>query len=548
MIPLAAALLALAPQGFTSSSVSFESKDTLAALRDLNHDGRFDLISIESEGLRVRFQRADGTFAEEVDTDFSWPSRPLGWDLIDWEGDGNYELACLTDSASIQLWRTGKEGHFEKAETLLEDVGSFLPPGIRRLQFARDINGDGALDLVVPSGSSFRIYLRDEQGEFQTPHEVNFEAEIAVQVGDPRVLDSRIGQDVKIPWFRVEDFDGDGRLDLVSETEDRADFFLASPELPNTPTWTLDLESLRAGIKKKEEFDFDDLISNLTPEVRWRTADIDGQAPYELVVQLSDTLKVYKDGTRRGIQDAPAKILRASGPILYFFIRNVTGDELPELQVVRSETLSLGRVLRWLILPGKLDFDLYTYRNESGEYQRQPWKRTTFQLEIPRLLSIEERVEELEDEFTARNEIPARLFALDDDGLSNDIIDADVNGIRCYANQTPEGFREDIPGLSKGDFDRMIEYFFLEDMDSLEDGGKKKFGIDDLFQLEFSRGYELRTLCSSAEPTYSVPLAIPTDMPWLLPYDFTGDGAVDIVVWGRDENEVTHIQFLARKR
>ena len=546
MIAVTALLFALAPQQFTSTAVSFESKDTRAALRDLDGDGGLDLISVEAEGLRVRFQREGGAFAAEVDTDFSWPSRPLGWDLVDWDGDGVYEVACLDDQKSIRLWRVNGDGHFEAAETLLEEVGSFLPPGARRLRFVRDVDGDGLHDLVVPSGSSFRLFLRDESGGFQEPHEVRFEAEIAVQVGNPEMLDSRVGQDVKIPWFRIEDFDGDGRPDLVSETRDRADFFLASPELPTTPTWTLDLATLRDSVPKKDEFDFDDLVSNLTPEVRWRTADIDGKPPYELVVQLSDTLKIYQDGTRRGVDEAPAKVLRASGPILYFFLRDVTDDALPELQVVRSETLSLGRVLRWLILPGKLDFDLYTYRNQAGEYERQPWRRTTFQLEIPRLLSIEDRIEELEADFTARHEIPARLMALGEDGLTNDVVDADTESIRIYADRTPEGFREDIPGLAEGDFDRILEHFFLEDMDRLEDGGRKKFGVDDLFDLEFTRGFELRTLCRDTEAAFTTPLTIPTEKPWLLPYDFTGDGLADIVVWGKDEEEVTHLQFLAR--
>ena len=74
-------------------------------------------------------------------------------------------------------------------------------------------------------------------------------------------------------------------------------------------------------------------------------------------------------------------------------------DGLPELQLVRAENVSLGRVVRWLILPGKLDFDLFTYTNTAGKYGLKPQKKTTFSLQIPRLLTIEEKFEGLEEEF-----------------------------------------------------------------------------------------------------------------------------------------------------
>lgn len=549
MILLPILFAGLTGQEFISSEIAIHSPLEHVALRDLNRDGRLDLFAAETAGVHLLFQRADGTFSGKANTHFSWPDRPLGWDLVDWDNDGSYEIICMNGGSSVTLWTLDEHGKFLPPRTLLDDIGGFLPPGLRRLRFARDVNGDGLLDIVVPSGSSYQIYLQSERNSFSPPHTVRFEPKLRTEFGDMNSLDSTILQSTSIPLFKVEDVDGDGRTDLVAETESRVTFFIAGEELPSEPTWSLDLAALRASVPQEEGFSFDNLITSLTPSVRWRIAEIDGTAPAELIVQTDDTLKLYSGGARTGTANAPSQVLRASGPILYFFLRDTTGDSLPELQIVRSDDLSLGRLVRWIILPGELEFYLYTYVNQpnaerAASFGLKPSKRNTLAIEIPRLLSIEERIEDLEGSFSDRMNVPARKFTLDADQVENDVVDYQAGKLLFYRDRTSADFDEQIPGLAEGDLDRLIEFFVLKDMDGYADGKTKTFGIEDVFNLNLSRGHELRAACQGKEADVEIPIAF--EEPAFTSCDCNGDGLTDLVVWEQNREDSLHLQFLIR--
>lgn len=524
------------------SFIELPAAPSSAALRDLDGDGRLDLVSLEEPGLRVFLQRADGTFPAEPDTDFSWPSEPLAWDLIEWTPGAATSLSLLDGEGELALYGL-VDGHLAKARVLLEDAAVFLPRGTRRMRFVRDCDGDGELDLIVPGPGVYSIHLGTGEG-FRPPIQVAFEARISTRTGDPASLTSRFGQYVFVPWFSIEDVDGDGLTDLWAETRDEVRFYLAAPDLPKSPTWTLDLRALRASVPKKQGIDLEDLLSNVTANVRWSIEELDGEPPAELVIQTVDTLKIYAGGSRTGIGDQASKVLRASGPILYTFLRDVTGDGLRDLQLVRSETVSLGRVIRWLVFPGKLDFDLYTYTNVDGSFGLKPSKKTTFSLKIPRLLFAEDDFEELGDELEAREEVPARVLALDADGLRDDVADLREGRLELHANRRPEGYDEELPGFRDGDLDRMIEFLLLEDMDALDDGDVREFGIDDVLELRFSTGHDLREACRGSTPRFAVPFELPVEDPELATTDLDGDGTGDVVLWGRDERGSLRLQLV----
>ena len=509
----------------------------------MNGDGRIDLVRIDAAGIGVRHLGADGLFAETTTT-LPWPARHLAWDLTDLEGDGTFEVLMLVEGREVRLWREEVAGEFWEGERLVE-ARCYMPRGVSNMDFARDIDGDGREDLVLPGAGEYLIHLRRSDGGWEEPLRVAFEANIRHEVGDPDDLTSSFGQDVDIPWFRVEDVDGDGLRDLVSETTDRVDFHIAAPAISDEPTWSLDLAVLRALQPGEEDFDLADVFAAVGRMVSWRVMDLDGVAPHDLVLRLGATTKIYRGAARAGPGRTPDQILKASGTVIWFFLRDVQGDSLPELQLLRVEKLGLARILRWLVLPGSLDFDLFTYQNEGGTFSRRPTRRNGIALGIPRLLSIGEDMEEFGEEFERQQQIPARAVDFDGDGVENDVVDVVRGELRLYRDRIPPDL-ETAPDLRRAELGDYIEKLLLEDLDRLEDGAVKTIDLGSLDEWRFSPGADLRDLCRDVTADLTWPGATPQAELQVHVRDLDGDGRLDFVLLATLEDGAMVLQLLVR--
>jgi hypothetical protein len=557
----AAALLLLAAGtaaqvDFASSLVEVSAPTTRYALRDLDGDGRRDLLAIGLDGLALRRLRDDGSFPAADDSTLAWPAETVGWTLADLEGDGRTEVLLLVEGRFVRAVRAGADGVLAAGEPLLEQPGGFLPRGIRRVNFVRDVDGDGRPDLVLPGNGRFLIHLNRPEG-LQPAIPVGFRAEIGLELGDPSRLDGRFAQDVQIPWFQLLDVDGDGDTDLVSETGDQVQVHLAAPELPQQPSWTLDLAALRADQPAHEKVDLDNLRGNIEPQVNWRTADLDGTPPHDLVLQTGGTFRVYAGGSTGPALDAPTQVLKASGNVLYFLLRDTGGDGRPELQILRAGTVSLGDALRLLVIPGSLDFDVFTYRDvwgtpeaERGEvFARRPTTRTTVALRIPALLGFLDDVEELQGQYELRLLVPAVNACLHDDGVFDDVVDVQGDALAFWNAAVPDRFGTGIAArLQSFDADDLLEAYVERELDSLGDGGRKEISLEDIRKLLDTPGWDLRQAVAGRPPDATLPLAVPGDGARLRVEDLDGDGRSDLVVIGKGGGEGPRkLQFLVRR-
>ena len=153
-------------------------------IRDINLDGRDDLIVPDTVGYRVRLQRADGTLGDET---------------------------ILEDSNRM---------------TVTDGIVSFES----RPLYNADMNADGLSDLIVWRGNALQAYLQRENLRFEEkPVRIELglgllsEAELLSLQGAPGSVDQSSLSERRI--FAIEDRNGDRLPDLLIEsTESRGVF------------------------------------------------------------------------------------------------------------------------------------------------------------------------------------------------------------------------------------------------------------------------------------------------------------------------------------
>src|SRR5262249_52865781 len=119
-------------------------------------------------------------------------------------------------------------------------------------EIARDVNGDGRPDLVVPRGEDCELWLNsgvDPQTRLPVftrtaSFHVALERSVATRA---EALSDVLESSFRIPALRIEDVNGDGRRDLCVESGKTRTWSLqrADGSFPAEPDVTLDLSTFR---------------------------------------------------------------------------------------------------------------------------------------------------------------------------------------------------------------------------------------------------------------------------------------------------------------
>lgn len=219
------------------------------ATSDFNHDGKLDVVYIDGVAnpvLHVLLGNGDGTFTHGQDV--TLPAGVCGYancviNVADVTNDGNVDiiLGGHGTSVSIVVMPGNGDGTFQAAiiSTITDGSGNY--PSFNTQMGIGDINGDGALDLVIPSSPALYVLLGDKTGKFTLGshptayytgqaiaylHDLNGDGKLDVVVidrigGNADVSlgngDGTFQAQVSYPYrpLLLADMDGDGHPDLV---------------------------------------------------------------------------------------------------------------------------------------------------------------------------------------------------------------------------------------------------------------------------------------------------------------------------------------------
>src|SRR5262245_54199302 len=171
---------------------SHESATTITAA-DFNHDGLIDLAVPNRDGGQsyVYLASAKAAYSNLRRVPFGPPDAAFRMaEARDLDGDGLLDIVAIDERRGVFIYFGQKDGRFSSGETL--DSGKARPYALA----VSDLNRDGRMDIIVGNVEArSRIYFNDGSGRHYTP----------IEFGDNKGT---------VYGFALRELDGDGCQDI----------------------------------------------------------------------------------------------------------------------------------------------------------------------------------------------------------------------------------------------------------------------------------------------------------------------------------------------
>ncbi len=418
---------------------------------DFDGDGLLDLVRVRPGGFDVHFQRKGEGFAlAEPDATLDVPGRAVGWCIASLDRGEPARIVAFVDGTEVKSWAVDpRRRAFSESIALETGLSGVLPRGFHPMPFARDVDGDGRADLVIPTAKALEVRLRgaakNNPAERQAPLVVPAEREIRASLSGGRELTEEAGETVEIPFFTFRDVSGDGRKDVVSETDERYAVYVAGADgsYPREATCALDLGAVKKRLEPDdpESIDFSNLTEPLSRTVQVVARDVSGDGAEDLVLRAGGKVSLFVGGKGGYDFARPHQVLKSSGNVLAAAVADEDEDGKPDLWLVRIEAVSVGDIFLWLLASGTLDFDAFIYRNTAGRFADRPSRRIHAAVRFPSILSLIKQARELSGRMEERRPAPVWSGDIAGRGERRDLVAFQSGHLRVYLGKAPPAVR-----------------------------------------------------------------------------------------------------------
>lgn len=379
LVPILSLLLQpSASVAFRASEITFAEVPGGLLFGDLDGDGRAEVMVISPKRqLDVFQQRPRGSFPSKPD--FHVPLRNDTWavcigDVLPAEGS---EVLQLATPGVFATNRHGTQG--VTATSLLVSLDSRLPhdpsSGVVKWPFAKDVDGDGRCELVVPAPPNVMIFRRTDSGRFSLAHTLvtssSQKETLRGSLPGRRLIGHRsrdrvtmrLQLKVDVGAVEVLDHNRDGRLDIAIGDE----VFLSNP------TGGYDRADIECdGGYWLPDIDGDGQFDETTPSYRHTLA----QVP---VTTLRLTLKSGDDATK-----AKYRVRLRGIPYWRRAFVDVNGDRKMDLVMLvpLTKSYSIGSLVERAFVSGfEYELRFYLFDDKKG-YAPKPHFAKTFRVKL----------------------------------------------------------------------------------------------------------------------------------------------------------------------
>ncbi|MCA8923600.1 MAG: VCBS repeat-containing protein [Planctomycetes bacterium] len=360
------------PIGFASTGLEVGGKITEVLPRDLDGDGRLDLLVVRGREALVYFQEEGGAWPPAPNQRFRFHPRTVLFDVGDLDGDGAAELVLLRpDDVAVYELRKRRNGRmlYSLRPRTVAAVESFLsrpvPDEVRRKEILRDLDQDGLPDLLVPRRDGFHV-LRNLGAEgFAAPETLAAPPKAILHPGRPQLSSQLFAQ----YWFanpNLLQFDGEGSLELVLAREGQLSVFGAPTPgalpLSAQGTYTVpDQKRFSFNVENPFELDF---------TMPLRLLDVNGDGRLDVAsthVGQGTTRLFLNQGDPQQAFSTPALTLRAKGVTLIAFFRDLDGDGRPDLILPRLDKIGMWSIVKAFLSRSVPIEVLFFYQRAEGD-------------------------------------------------------------------------------------------------------------------------------------------------------------------------------------